>query len=64
MSIEGFVASLKRRRADISAEIEKLTIENDGVLPKKTTLKLRQEKDRIDAAIYKAARKGLTECST
>lgn len=63
MSTEGFIASQERRRAQICAEIERLTIANDGVLPKKTTLKLRQEKAKIDAVIYKASRKGLTECS-
>jgi hypothetical protein len=63
MSVEGFVASLKRRRAEISAEIDRMTVANEGVLPKRETQKLRQERDRIDDAIYRAERRGIAECT-
>lgn len=63
MSADGFIASQKRRRAEVCAEIERLTIENDGVLPKKATTRLRQEKDALDRAIYHASRKGIVECT-
>ena len=61
MSIEGFLNSQRARRAEIAAEIERMTAENEGVLPKRETRKLRDELSLIDNAMARAQSRGVSQ---